>query len=82
MRNPTVDYAFEELRRLNWEVLDFNNAIDVSKKLFEKEISILCEILIETKVDLENDIITGGGGKSLFVQDLEKKIQKPKMEKK
>ena len=81
MRNPTVDYAFEELRRLNWEVLDFNNAIDVSKKLFEKEISNLCEILIETKVDLENDIITGGGGKSLFVQDLEKKLKNQKWKK-
>jgi len=70
-----IDFAFEELKKLNWEVLDFNNAIDISKKVFGKDINNLCEILIETKVDLERHIITGGGGRSLFVQELEKKFK-------
>jgi len=79
--SENIDYAIEELKNSNWEVLDFNNAIDVSKKVFEKELANLCEILLETKVDLEKHIITGGGGKSFFVQELEKKFKNQDWEK-
>ena len=67
--------SLESLKNKGWEILDYNFAIETADRLFSKEIKELCEILDITNVDIERDIITGGGGKTLIVQDFEKKFK-------
>tara|TARA_B100000401_G_C52683453_1_gene660873 strand:- start:122 stop:904 length:783 start_codon:yes stop_codon:yes gene_type:complete len=70
-----LDNLINEMKELDWEILNYNNAIDVSKKHFLNEMLKLLTFLKDTHVDLKRHVITGGGGKSEMVQDLEKEFK-------
>ena len=76
-----ISKAISTLKNKGWEVQEFNDAFDAAHRYFEGELLELCEVLEETVVNLERDIIASGGGRTKFVQELAGKFNKKKWKK-